>query len=76
MQPCGIVLVLTGVYADYSKWITKEINIARSTWNNVLPILGIKHWENEAISNTVLNAANAIVDWNTRRIVDAIKELA
>ena len=76
MQPCGIVLVLTGVYADYSRWITKEINIARSTWNNPKPILGIRHWENEMISNTVLNAADAIVDWNTRNIVNAIRELA
>ena len=25
MQPCGIVIVLAGVYAEYSKWIDKEI---------------------------------------------------
>ena len=76
MESCGIVLVLTGVYADYSRWITKEINIAQSTWKRSKPILGIRHWENERVSNTVLNAADAIVDWNTRSIVNAIEELA
>ena len=76
MQSCGIVLVLTGVYADYSKWIEEEINIAQNTWNRSKPILGIKHWGSERISNTVQTAADEIVNWNTESIVDAIRELA
>ena len=24
MQPCGVVLILAGVYATYSKWINKD----------------------------------------------------
>ena len=28
MAPCGVVLILAGVYASYSKWIDKEIALA------------------------------------------------
>ena len=44
MQPCGIVLVLAGVYASYSKWIDKEIKIARSGFSRPKPILAIEPW--------------------------------
>ena len=76
MRSCGIVLLLTGVYTRYSRWIEEEINIAQNTWNRSKPILGIRHWGNERVSSTVQTAADTIVDWNTRNIVNAIRELA
>lgn len=76
MESCGIVLVMAGVYASYSKWIDKEIKIAQSTWLNPKPILAIAPWGNEKTSQKVKSSANEIVGWNTKSIVDAIQRLA
>lgn len=76
MQPCGIVIVLAGVYASYSKWIDKEIKIARSSFSRPKPILAIEPWGSEKTSSVVKESANQIVGWNTRSIVSAIRELA
>lgn len=75
MQPCGIVIVLAGVYASYSKWIDKEIKIARSSFSRPKPILAIRPWTNE-ISPMVRDNASEVVKWNTESIVSAIRELA
>ncbi len=47
INPCGIVIVLAGVYAEYSKWIDKEIKIAKSGFSKPKPILAIRPWTNE-----------------------------
>ncbi len=75
IQPCGIVIVLAGVYAEYSKWIDKEIKIAKSGFRKPKPILAIRPWTNE-ISAKVRDHADQIVCWNTNSIVSAIRELA
>lgn len=76
MQSCGIVLVLAGVYANYSKWIDKEMKIAKSAWTTPKPILAIEPFGSERTSHTVKDIADKIVKWNTSSIVSAIKELA
>ena len=76
MQSCGIVLVLAGVYANYSKWIDKEIKIAQSAFSSPKPILAIEPYGSERTSQKVKNSANRIVGWNTNSIVSAIKDLA
>ena len=75
MQPCGIVIVLAGVYAEYSKWIDKEIKIAKSGFSKPKPILAIRPWTNE-ISPAVRDNADQVVKWNTESIVSAIRALA
>ena len=76
MESCGILLVLAGVYATYSKWIEKEMNIARSSFPAPKPILAIKPFGGSSISKEVRAKAKLIVNWETKSIVDAIKELA
>ncbi len=75
MQLCGIVIVLAGVYASYSKWIDKEIKIAKNGFLNPKPILAIEPWGSEKTSLVVKNNADRIVKWNTESIVSAIREL-
>ncbi len=75
MQPCGIVIVLAGVYAEYSKWIDKEIKIAKSGFSKPKPILAIRPWTNE-ISPAVRDNADQVVKWDTESIVAAIRALA
>ena len=76
MQSCGIVLVLAGVYASYSKWIDKEIKIARSAWLSPKPILGIAPFGNQRISKRVADLADKTAQWSTNSIVSAIQDLA
>lgn len=76
MSPCSVVLILAGVYASYSKWIDKEIYIARKEFNNDKPIIAIEPWGSERTSVLVKESADRIVNWNTESIVSAIKALA
>ncbi len=70
IKPCSAVLVLAGVYAEYSKWIQKEISIANYYKK---PIIGIEYFGSERTSSTVRENAVALVKWNSKSIIDAIK---
>lgn len=73
MIPCQVVLILAGVYATYSKWITIEIDLAQSGFNYPKPIIAIRPRGNTHISKRVQLAADEIVGWNTESIVRAIR---
>lgn len=75
ISPCGVVLILAGVYSSYSKWIDKEIQIAKQEFSFVKPIIAIEPRGSERTSGYVKNNADIIVGWNTESIVDAIREL-
>ena len=72
----SVVLIMAGVYGSYSKWIGKEIKIAKTEFTTVKPIIAIKPWASLNTSVTVKDAADKIVGWNTESIVSAIRELA
>ena len=76
MTPCHFVLILAGVYASYSKWINIEIELAKKGFGHPKPIIAIRPRGNQLISQTVREAADKIVNWNTESIVGAIRELA
>ena len=76
IQPTQVVVILAGVYATYSKWINKEIDIAQNAFTSATPILSIQPWGAEKTSKVVKDAANRIVGWNTDSIVGAIRDLA
>lgn len=76
IQPTQVVVILAGVYATYSKWINKEIRIAKTGFQMPTPILGIQPWGAEKTSQKVKESADLIVGWNTGSIVDGIRELA
>jgi Thoeris protein ThsB, TIR-like domain len=70
---CDVVLVMAGKYATYSKWIKKEIQIAKRDYSK--PIVAIKPWANTQVSSVVADNADRLVGWNTSSIVSAIREL-
>ena len=72
MKGTSCILILAGVYATYSKWINKEIEIAQSYGKS---IIAIEPWAAERTSKVVKDAAHKIVKWQGKSIVDAIKEL-
>ncbi|MXW19433.1 MAG: nuclease [Gammaproteobacteria bacterium] len=67
-----VVVIPTGMYAQYSTWIKKEINSAN---NLVKPILAVNPWGQQRSSSVVTNAATRSVGWNSERIVSGIWEL-
>ena len=76
MASCGVVLIMAGVYATYSKWINEEIDLARNAFGFPKPIIAIEPWGSERTSQQVKQAADRVVGWNTNSIVSAIRELA
>ena len=76
MNGTDVILILAAVYASYSKWIDKEILIAKNEFSSSKPIIAIEPFGAEKTSKTVKGAADKIVKWNTDSIVAAIRELA
>lgn len=75
MRPCGVVLILAGVYSTYSKWINIEIEIAQSAFHCRKPIIAIKPHGNINISSIVRNSSDLVVNWNANSIVKAIRKV-
>ena len=76
MAPCGVVLILAGIYATYSKWIDKEIRLATRGFDRPKPIVAIKPRGSVRTSVPVTQAADRIVGWYTESVVAAIRKLS
>jgi hypothetical protein len=76
IAPSQVVIILAGVYASYSKWIDKEIQIAKKEFQVAKSIIAVQPWGAEKTSQVVKANADIIVGWNTSSIVSAIRELA
>jgi len=72
--PCSVILILAGVYASYSKWIDKEIEISKK-YPNTKKIIAIEPYGAERTSKVVKDNAHKVVKWNSSSIIDAIKDL-
>lgn len=62
---------MAGKYSTYSKWIKKEIDIAKS-YNK--PIIAIRPWTSLQASIVVQENADEIVSWQSSSIANAIKK--
>ncbi len=71
---CQIVIIMAGKYATYSKWIQREIQIAKRDFDK--PILAVRPWATEQVSSVVRDNADLLVGWNTSSIVSGIRQLA
>lgn len=71
IAPVNCVVMLAGVYSSYSKWIDKEIKISRCVFNK--PLIAVEPWASENTSKIVKDNADAIVKWQSKSIVDAIR---
>ncbi len=70
VRGCSCVVILAGVYSTYSKWINKEIEIAKKLGK---PIIAVEYWGAERTSTVVKNAATDIVRWNASSIASAVR---
>ena len=67
-----VVVIPTGMYASYSKWIQKEIDGAKQYEK---PILAVNPWGQLRKSSVVATAADLTVGWNSEPIVNALWRL-
>jgi hypothetical protein len=67
-----VIVIPSGMYANYSKWIQKEIDGAKQFGK---PILGINLWGSERKSSIVMTAADEVVGWNKEPLINAIWSL-
>lgn len=67
-----VVVIPTGMYANYSTWIQKEIEGAVSF---AKPILAVNPWGQEKKSAVVAQAAKKLVGWNKQSVIDGIWNL-
>ena len=58
IRQSSIVIVLAGVYASYSKWIEKEIEIAKNDFSDPKPILAVEPRASKKTSDYVKDNAN------------------
>jgi hypothetical protein len=70
IRPVNCVLVISGMYLNHSEWMQTEIDLALEHGK---PIIGIKPWGNTLVPQSVQNAADVMVAWQTSSIVDAIR---
>jgi hypothetical protein len=73
VKGCSCVIILAGVYATYSKWINKEIKIAKK-YNK--PIIAVEYWGSEKTSSVVKGAADVIVKWQSKSVADSVRKYA
>lgn len=71
----SVVIILAGVYSSYSKWIDKEIEISNSEFSSKKKILAVEPWGSDKTSKKVKDNADKVVKWQSKSIIDAIKEL-
>lgn len=67
-----VIVIPTGMYANHSKWIGKELDGA-GAYNK--PILAVNPWGQERKSSIVQRAATEIKGWNKEPVVQAIWNL-
>lgn len=67
-----VIVIPTGMYANYSEWIQKEID---GSIEYEKPILAVNPWGQLRRSSVVSSAAVRTVGWNKQSVIDGIWEL-
>jgi hypothetical protein len=70
IKPTQVVLIIAGMYAAHSKWIQFEIDESKRLEK---PIIGIRPWGAQRIPSAVEDAANVMLGWNAKPIIDSIR---
>ncbi len=67
-----VIVIPTGMYANYSRWIQKELEGAAGYGK---PILAVNPWASQRASSVVRSAAARTVGWNKKSVIGGIWEL-
>jgi hypothetical protein len=72
IHPCKVVVCPIGMYSTHSKWIGKELAALRYYRK---PLLAVNPWAQEMKSRVVRDAANEVVGWTSKSVVNGIWKL-
>lgn len=67
-----VIVIPTGMYANYSNWIQKEIDGANAYQK---PILAVDPWGQQRTASVVQEAAKRTVGWNSQSVVQGVWDL-
>ena len=70
IRPSSAVIIISGMYANYSEWIDFEIETAISMGKY---IIGLKPWGQKHIPAKIQDNADVMVGWNSESLIKAIK---
>ena len=70
---CSAIIVISGMYSTYSKWIDYEIDEAIRFGK---PIIGVRPRGAERVPLKIQNCANVMVNWQSSSIIDAVRNYA
>ena len=73
IKNCSAIIVLAGMYANYSKWINYEIDEAIRLGK---PIIGVKPWGAERTPTKISENADIMVAWQSSSVVQAVRDYA
>ncbi|OHZ00177.1 TIR domain-containing protein [Salinicola sp. MIT1003] len=72
IRPVQCVVVVSGMYVNYSRWLKFEMDFAKNLGK---PVLGIRRWGAQRTPESVMECADEMVNWNSQSIIDAIRRL-
>jgi MTH538 TIR-like domain (DUF1863) len=72
IRPVNCVIIIGGMWTNYSDWIQREMNFALSIKK---PILGVRPRSAKVMPLAVIQASTKLVNWNTESIVAGIREI-
>jgi len=67
------VIILSGMYAKYSRWIDYEIDTTISMGK---PIIGLIPWGQERIPLKIRENADVMIGWNSSPLIQAVRDHA
>ena len=71
ISPSNIVIIISGMYFNYSSWMDYEIDEAIRMGKT---IIGLKPWGNEKIPKKIQDNATEMVNWQSNSLIEAIKK--
>lgn len=72
IRPVNCVIIIGGMWANYSDWIKFEMDFANSINK---PILGVRPRGAKMMPLAVSQASNLVVNWNSDAIVAGIRQI-
>jgi hypothetical protein len=73
IRPVNCVIIIGGMWTNYSDWIQFEMEFAHQIGK---PILGVRPRGAKIMPTAVIQKSSLIVNWNTDSIVDGIRRIS
>ncbi|MCL1886465.1 MAG: TIR domain-containing protein [Betaproteobacteria bacterium] len=73
MRPCSCLLILTGVFKEYKRWIDLELDIAKKLKK---PVILVEAADPKHTTDKEKRAAKKIVKWDFKELGEAIEQVS